>query len=110
VTQPPADSSAKQFGPCTHGTGELADLLDRITTGRPRRGDVRRAHEVVNDLYRRGACALPDAAAGLAATALEVFAEDVERHASGAPCEAASRGMSLLPVPDATTGTDGGAE
>jgi hypothetical protein len=34
----------------------------------------------------RGACAHPDGAVRLAASALRVFADDVARHATGTPC------------------------
>ena len=48
----------------------------------------------------RGACAHPDGAVALTASALAVFADDVARHAAGVPCACAAV-PPWLPVPGA---------
>jgi hypothetical protein len=41
---------------------------------------------VLGEVDGRGACSLPDGAVQLTRSALEVFAEDVERHIRRGPC------------------------
>ena len=59
---------------------------------------MQRLHRWCCSVAGRGACTHPDGTAGLVASALEVFAEDVERHLSGW-CGRPLRGV--LPVPEA---------
>jgi NADH:ubiquinone oxidoreductase subunit F (NADH-binding) len=82
-----AAESARQCGPCMFGlpsiASDFAELADRPWAG----------HDVLTRLHRRlpvitgrGACNHPDGAVRLAASALEVFAEDVTAHAFGPGC------------------------
>jgi NADH:ubiquinone oxidoreductase subunit F (NADH-binding) len=80
-----AGESAMQCGPCMFGLPSIARDLEMLTFGgRPEVLDrLRRRLGVVRG---RGACAHPDGAVRLAASALTVFAADVHAHAEGRPC------------------------
>jgi NADH:ubiquinone oxidoreductase subunit F (NADH-binding) len=80
-----AGESAMQCGPCMFGLSSIAQDLESLTFGgRPEVLDrLRRRLGVV---HGRGACAHPDGAVRLAASALTVFAHDVHAHAAGRPC------------------------
>lgn len=97
-----ADESARQCGPCMFGLPAIAADLADLAVGR---GRV--AHEALNRLQRRldvisgrGACAHPDGAVRLAASALRVFGSDAAAHAAGRPCQFAA-GPARLVVPAA---------
>ncbi len=82
-----ADESAGQCGPCMFGLPAVAEDLAELADGRDRSGAVlRRLHGRLGVIPGRGACAHPDGAARLAASALRVFEADVARHAQGRPC------------------------
>jgi NADH:ubiquinone oxidoreductase subunit F (NADH-binding) len=101
-----AAQSARQCGPCRFGLPAVAEDFGLLAAGRADPDLVERLHRRTGLLAGRGACRHPDGASRLAATALEVFADDVARHLFGGPC-AASRWPAVLPVPD---GTDPGRE
>jgi NADH:ubiquinone oxidoreductase subunit F (NADH-binding) len=76
--------SAGQCGPCTHGLAAIADGLDRIVMGtRDERTKLRRWVEAVRG---RGACRHPDGATRFVASALDVFADEVELHLRHGRC------------------------
>ncbi|HET9518568.1 MAG TPA: NADH-ubiquinone oxidoreductase-F iron-sulfur binding region domain-containing protein [Actinoplanes sp.] len=87
-----ARSSAGQCGPCVFGTRDLADTMARVAAGRPRRGDERRLGQLTGEISGRGACALPDGAARLAASAVQVFGADLREHLRRRPCRRPSGG------------------
>jgi hypothetical protein len=58
---------------------------------------VARLHRWCSIVAGRGACSHPDGTTGLVASALEVFAEDVERHLAGW-CGRPLRGVLPLPA------------
>jgi NADH:ubiquinone oxidoreductase subunit F (NADH-binding) len=93
-----AAESAGQCGPCVHGLGALAALLDRLPAGRLQRGDMERLERWIAMVRRRGACAHPDGAARMLTSARTVFAAELEAHARRGPC-AACRGRSALRLP-----------
>ncbi len=94
-----AASSARQCGPCVFGTRALAQVWQRLARGVARRGDRARVRAVAEEIAGRGACRLPDAAVSLTRSALDVFAEDVERHLSGRVCPPDDTSEPVLPVP-----------
>ena len=93
-----AGQSAGQCGPCTFGLPAIADALAHLAW----QGQDERAAEWLRYLLplvdKRGACHFPDGAIALVASALRVFAGDLQRHLSRGPCPAASR-PPVLPIP-----------
>ncbi len=77
-----AGETAGQCGPCVHGLDAIAGALERLAAGdRTDRRD--RLERWVAAVRGRGACRHPDGASRFAASALEVFADEVERHLGG---------------------------
>lgn len=86
-----ADQNAGQCGPCVNGLPAIAGALRELAHGpgaSSRLPDLDRWLTVVPG---RGACRHPDGAARFAASALRVFAHDVEQHENVGPCGAAFR-------------------
>jgi NADH:ubiquinone oxidoreductase subunit F (NADH-binding) len=92
-----ARESAGQCGPCRFGLAAIAD--DMTALSRAADTTVRaRLERRLAVVAGRGACQHPDGAIRLVASALRVFAADVERHERSGPC-AAARGRPVVPVP-----------
>jgi NADH:ubiquinone oxidoreductase subunit F (NADH-binding) len=92
-----AEQSAGQCGACLNGLPAIAGALTALATGKGDRSTVTRLHRWCSMVAGRGACSHPDGTTGLVASALEVFAEDVERHLSGW-CGRPLRGVLPLPA------------
>jgi NADH:ubiquinone oxidoreductase subunit F (NADH-binding) len=93
-----AAESAAQCGPCMFGLPAISEDLDHLVRG------VRGGEEVHSRLQRRlqviserGACAHPDGAVRLVASALRTFGADLAEHLAGRPCD--GTGRSWLPIP-----------
>ncbi|WP_243659376.1 NADH-ubiquinone oxidoreductase-F iron-sulfur binding region domain-containing protein [Streptomyces sp. BK205] len=71
-----------------------------LAAGRADRDLLSRLHRRTALLPDRGACRHPDGAARLAASALRVFADDVDQHLTHGTCAAAHR-PTLISVPPA---------
>jgi NADH:ubiquinone oxidoreductase subunit F (NADH-binding) len=93
-----AVESAGQCGPCRNGLPALADAFNLIAFGRPGPDIIGWVQQLAELVTGRGACHLPDGAAGLLRSALTVFAADLRAHAAVGPCER-SAGPTILPVP-----------
>ena len=94
-----ADESAGQCGPCMFGLPAIADDMDELALMPDRAGRVAaRLRSRLGVIPGRGACAHPDGAVRLAASALHVFADDVAGHAEGGPCRWVGQ-PSWMPVP-----------
>jgi NADH:ubiquinone oxidoreductase subunit F (NADH-binding) len=76
-----ADESAGQCGPCVHGLAAIADGFEQLARAEP--ADVPQIARWLEQVRGRGACRHPDGAVRLAASALDVFAAEVELHATG---------------------------
>ncbi len=94
-----AGQSAGQCGPCKLGLPVLAECMQRIAFGRPGRDLLGSVQQVFALVAGRGACHLPDSAAGLAAGTLAVFEAEVRRHAEQGPCPRVNHPQ-VLPAPD----------
>jgi NADH:ubiquinone oxidoreductase subunit F (NADH-binding) len=93
-----ASQIAGQCGPCVNGMPALAEAMNWIAFGQPGRDLLGWADQLTRLLAGRGACHLPDGAAGLVASALRVFDADLRAHAAAGPCARASA-PPLLPMP-----------
>lgn len=94
-----AAESAGQCGPCMFGLPAIADDMTQLATRHHRgRGVTDRLQARLQVIAGRGACAHPDGAVRLAASALSVFAEDVDHHTRGKPCRWTAR-PTWFPVP-----------
>jgi NADH:ubiquinone oxidoreductase subunit F (NADH-binding) len=76
-----ASESAGQCGPCVHGLDAIAGGLEQLA--RPQRTDDSRLERWLEQVRGRGACRHPDGAVRVVASALDVFAREVELHAAG---------------------------
>ena len=86
-----AGESAGQCGPCFFGLPALADAFERLARGGVEmQPALARIGQLERQLARRGACSHPDGTLRLAASALAVFADEVERHRVGA-CSGSAR-------------------
>jgi NADH:ubiquinone oxidoreductase subunit F (NADH-binding) len=100
-----AGESARQCGPCMFGLPAVAADFVELARGSARGDTLDRLRSRLGVIPGRGACAHPDGAARLAASALHVFADDVHAHASGHPCMWANH-PSVVNPPAATSNPD----
>jgi NADH:ubiquinone oxidoreductase subunit F (NADH-binding) len=75
-----ASESAGQCGPCVHGLGAIADAF---AASRVQRSHIQRWANMVEG---RGACRHPDGAARFVRSALDVFADEFDRHVRHGGC------------------------
>jgi NADH:ubiquinone oxidoreductase subunit F (NADH-binding) len=86
-----AGESAGQCGPCVHGLDAIAGALERLVAGSTdSRGQIGRWIDMVGG---RGACRHPDGATQFVASALRVFAHEVELHLRYGRCPSTMRGV-----------------
>lgn len=88
-----AAQSAKQCGTCVLGLDAIATDLSRLAGGRA--VDMSRLRRWLGQVDGRGGCGHPSGMVRLVRTALDVFADRVDRHAAG-DCHG---GVPVLPVP-----------
>jgi NADH:ubiquinone oxidoreductase subunit F (NADH-binding) len=77
-----AEQSAGQCGPCLYGLRAIADSFDLVARG-AREDQRARLTRWGADVTARGACRHPDGAARFLASALEVFAREIDGHRAG---------------------------
>jgi NADH:ubiquinone oxidoreductase subunit F (NADH-binding) len=92
-----AGESAGQCGPCVHGLDAIAGDLEDLARAREPSGALRSLRRRLGLVAGRGACRHPDGAVRLAASALDVFAEEVDLHVRGR-CSGRG-GEAVLPLP-----------
>ena len=93
-----ASQIAAQCGPCRNGMPALAEAMNWVAFGQPDADSFGSARQLTELLTGRGACHLPDGAAGLVTSALAVFATELRAHARAGPCERTRR-PAILPIP-----------
>jgi NADH:ubiquinone oxidoreductase subunit F (NADH-binding) len=86
-----SDQSAGQCGPCVNGLAAISDALADIAEGVAGTGALRDIQRWSALASGRGACAHPDGTVRFVTSALRVFADDFEDHASHGLCEACER-------------------
>jgi NADH:ubiquinone oxidoreductase subunit F (NADH-binding) len=89
-----ARQSAHQCGPCTYGLRAIADSFAAIARGIAHPRERERVLRWAQEIRGRGACHHPDGAVRFAASALAVFAPEIEQHRRGG-CDAAPAGLPL---------------
>ncbi len=90
-------ASAGQCGPCVFGLDAIAGQLERLADGRG--PDLARLHRWLGQVGSgRGACKHPDGAVAMIASALTLFTEEIDRHATGW-CSGIRSRSGVLPVP-----------
>jgi NADH:ubiquinone oxidoreductase subunit F (NADH-binding) len=82
-----AAQSAGQCGPCVHGLDAIAGCLESIARGQLRAGGSDQLARLAALVRGRGACAHPDGAARMVASALDAFAPELDHHAAHGLCE-----------------------
>ena len=93
-----AGETAGQCGPCVHGLHAIAAGFDQVARGVAPSHQVALLQRWASEVDGRGACRFPDGAIRFLRSALNVFADDLHRHAAGYPCATADRAP-LLPIP-----------
>ena len=92
-----AAASAGQCGPCVFGLDAIAGQLERLAYGGgPDLARLRRWLDQVGN--GRGACQHPDGAVAMIASALRLFAAEIDRHLAGW-CSGAVDRANALPAP-----------
>jgi NADH:ubiquinone oxidoreductase subunit F (NADH-binding) len=80
--------SAGQCGPCVHGLHAIAERFVQLRDGVGGNGShAAEIHRLSAVVRGRGACGHPDGASRMLASALEVFATEMDDHARHGPCE-----------------------
>jgi len=93
-----ADQSAGQCGPCVNGLPAVADAFAALVAGSRPAHAASALRRWLHMVTGRGACRHPDGAARFAASALRVFAGEVELHARRWPCPGSGH-PAVLPTP-----------
>jgi NADH:ubiquinone oxidoreductase subunit F (NADH-binding) len=91
-------STAGQCGPCVNGLGALANVVERYAGGRVVAGDPENLRRWIDMVRGRGACRHPDGVARMLASAVRVFARELDEHGRRGPCRACAR-PTILSVP-----------
>jgi NADH:ubiquinone oxidoreductase subunit F (NADH-binding) len=82
-----AAESSRQCGPCTFGLTAIAHAATRIAEHKAHEDDLENVIRWARELRGRGACAHPDGAAGLLASAYGAFQSDFISHVTQRTCE-----------------------
>ena len=75
-----AAQSAGQCGPCTYGLRAIADAMAALAAGNGRDRERDRVLRWASEIRGRGACHHPDGAVRFVASAVSVFAGEIESH------------------------------
>jgi NADH:ubiquinone oxidoreductase subunit F (NADH-binding) len=88
-----AEQSAHQCGPCTYGLRAVADSVASLAAGGSQ-GERDRVLRWCQEIRGRGACHHPDGAVRFVASAMSVFAQEIEWHRRNR-CRAKPAGLPL---------------
>ena len=93
-----AGESAEQCGPCMFGLPAMARGLAEICIGRSRPAQVEQLKTWARELPGRGACRHPDGASRFTASAINVFANELNSHLRSGRCGVCGASP-FLPIP-----------
>ncbi|MHB1034878.1 MAG: NADH-ubiquinone oxidoreductase-F iron-sulfur binding region domain-containing protein [Pirellulales bacterium] len=82
------DESCGKCTPCREGIAQMLHILDRITTGRGRKGDVQRLEQLGTLLEDTALCALGKTAASPVLSTLRYFRDEYDAHIEDNRCPA----------------------
>lgn len=91
-----ARENAQQCGACINGTQAMRDVLFELVHGHASSEQVERLRTWSLTLRGRGACATLDAAAGLAASLLREFPDEVDAHRAAGCADCATIDIGAL--------------
>jgi NADH-quinone oxidoreductase subunit F len=74
--------------PCRVGTKTMLDILDRITAGKGREGDLEKLQSLANDIKVSSLCGLGQTAPNPILTTIRYFREEYEEHIYNQKCPA----------------------
>lgn len=74
--------------PCRIGTKTMLDILDRITTGKGREGDLENLIDLANDIKTASLCGLGQTAPNPVLTTIRYFRDEYEAHIFKSKCPA----------------------
>ena len=83
-----ATETARQCGPCVHGSAAIARTLHGIGEGKPSPDAFADLERWTSEIPGRGACHLPDGLAHFVSSALRSFPAQFDDHATHGPCDA----------------------
>jgi len=90
--------SAGQCGPCVFGLEAITNALRAVESCTNTKAMLERVQRLTAEIPGRGGCKLPDGAAQMVTSGLEVFADEVQAHRAGR-CTATPRRMAPLATP-----------
>ena len=97
-----ATETARQCGPCVHGTAAIARTLHGLAEGKASSSAFADLERWVTELPGRGACHHPNGLSHFVSTALDTFARQFDDHARRGPCDACAA-EPVLGVPAMTS-------
>lgn len=93
-----ADESAGQCGPCVFGLRSIANALRALESCTNTKAMLERVQRLTAEIPGRGGCKLPDGAAQMITSGLDVFADEVRAHRAGSCTAKARRRPIEIPV------------
>jgi len=82
------DESCGKCVPCRIGTKRMLEILERITEGEGREGDIELLENLANSIKRSSLCGLGQSAPNPALTTIKYFREEYEAHIYDKKCPA----------------------
>ena len=82
------NESCGKCPPCRIGTRRMYEILDRITKGQGKEGDIERLEELANNIKRSALCGLGQTAPNPVLSTLKYFRDEYEAHIKEKRCPA----------------------
>jgi NADP-reducing hydrogenase subunit HndC len=82
------DESCGKCPPCRIGTKKMYNILDRITKGQGKEGDIEELEKLANNIKRSALCGLGQTAPNPVLSTLKYFRDEYEAHIKEKRCPA----------------------